>query len=150
MILAIDPGPEKSAYAIMNNLTISDTGILDNKDVINLIKGAIYPETLSIEMIASYGMPVGKSVFETCVWIGRFVQAWGEDSSVEYVYRKDVKIHLCGSMKAKDSNIRQAIMDKYGSTREKAIGKKNSPGPLFGVSKDMWAAIGVGLTYQGI
>jgi hypothetical protein len=55
---------------------------------------------------------------------------------------------LCGATKAKDSNIRQAIMDRYGSAREKAIGRKATPGPLYGVSKDIWAAIGVAITFD--
>lgn len=50
-------------------------------------------DKLVIEMIASYGMPVGKEVFETCVWIGRFVElAKIQNIDVEYIYRKDKKI----------------------------------------------------------
>ena len=51
-----------------------------------------------------------------------------------------------GQTKAKDSNIRQAIMDRYGSTREAAIGTKKNPQELYGVSKDIWAALGVAIT----
>ena len=40
-------------------------------------------------MIASYGMPVGKEVFDTCVWIGKFAEASGMKES--YIYRKDEK-----------------------------------------------------------
>lgn len=70
-------------------------------------------------MIASYGMPVGKEVFDTCVWIGRFIEAF--DLEYEYVYRKDEKMNLCHSMKAKDSNIRQALIDRFGP-----VGTKNN------------------------
>jgi hypothetical protein len=101
-------------------------------------------EKLYIEMVASYGMAVGRTVFETCVWIGRFVEAWGDNW--DFVYRKDVKMHLCGQTRAKDSNIRQAIMDMYGSEKAIAIGTKAKPGPLHGVSKDVWAALGVAIT----
>ena len=71
-------------------------------------------------MIASYGMPVGKEVFDTCVWIGRFIEAF--DLEYEYVYRKDEKMNLCHSMKAKDSNIRQALIDRFGE-----VGTKKKP-----------------------
>ena len=78
-------------------------------------------DKLIIEMIASYGMPVGESVFQTCVWIGRFIQR-RLCSEFEYVYRKDEKMNLCKTMKAKDSNIRQALIDRFGD-----VGTKRNP-----------------------
>nr|WP_307731851.1 hypothetical protein [Massilia sp. H27-R4] len=101
---------------------------------------------LALEMIASYGMAVGREVFETCVWIGRFKQAWHAPDQVELVYRKDVKLHLCGTPRAKDANVRAAIIDKFGPGKETAIGKKASPGPLYGVVSHAWAALAVAIT----
>jgi len=97
-------------------------------------------------------MPVGKDVFETCVWSGRFIQVAVDAGHKvpELIYRKEVKMHLCGSMRAKDSNIRQAILDLFdpsGGGKTPQVGTKKEPGPLFGVSKDVWAALGVALTY---
>lgn len=80
-------------------------------------------DLLVIEMIASYGMAVGQTVFETCVWIGRFVEiASFNNIKFEYIYRKDEKMNLCYSMKAKDSNIRQALIDRFGP-----VGTKKNP-----------------------
>ena len=80
-------------------------------------------DLLVIEMIASYGMPVGKEVFDTCVWIGRFKElAIMRNKEVEYIYRKDEKMNICHSMKAKDSNIRQALIDRFGE-----VGTKKNP-----------------------
>lgn len=85
-------------------------------------QGALFNKTI-IEMIASYGMAVGKEVFETCVWIGRFRQiAESQDIEAKYIYRKDEKMNLCHSMKAKDSNIRQALIDRFGE-----VGTKKKP-----------------------
>ena len=102
-----------------------------------------------IEMVASYGMPVGREVFETVRWIGRFHEAFG---GAEYVYRKDVKIHLCQSMRAKDANVRQAILDLFppaGGGKVPQVGTKLQPGPLYGVRKDIWSALAVALTFSG-
>ena len=59
-------------------------------------------------------MPLGQSTIESITWNGRYIQL-AEDNGVpwEYVYRKDEKIHLCGTMKAKDANIRQALIDRF-------------------------------------
>ena len=67
------------------------------------------------------------------------------------VYRSEVKMKLCHSMRAKDGNIRQAIIDRYPATGGGAIpqiGTKNQPGPLYGISKDLWSALAVAITYE--
>lgn len=104
---------------------------------------------IAIEMIASYGMAVGREVFETCVWIGRFLQAWHAPDGARLIYRLDVKLHLCGTAQAKDPNIRQALLDRFprtGGGKTPQIGTKKQPGPLYGVSSHAWAALGVAVT----
>lgn len=140
MILAIDPGTTQSAFVLFDTeeKRILDKAILDNDHILGLIKTADDLD-VAIEMIASYGMPVGREVFETCVWIGRFYQA-ADDMAlpIKLVYRKDVKMHLCGSMRAKDANVRQALVDLLGKEKTK------------GIVKDMWAALGVAVTVAGL
>ena len=148
LVLGIDPGPEHSAYALLRpGGEVYQTETLSNLEMLDAFALMQY-DRIFIEMIASYGMAVGSSVFDTCVMIGRFWErSWyarGRDPIL--IYRKDVKMYLCGNTKAKDTNIRQAIMDLHGSTRARAIGTKKYPGPLFGVSGDQWSAIGVALT----
>jgi hypothetical protein len=141
-VYAIDPGPAKSAGVILNGDYIVSPSIMDNDlmlQTVRMLKGQ-YP--IAIEMIASYGMPVGREVFDTCVWIGRFIEA-AQPRSVSLIYRKDVKMHLCGTVKAKDPNIRQALLDRYG-----CVGTKKNPGKLYGVSKDIWAALAVAVTHN--
>lgn len=142
MILAIDPGNVDSAYCLIDEKTYKpiEFGKLSNQQVLMKVIELKY-DKLILEMIASYGMPVGASVFETCVWIGRFIQA-RNCCDYEYIYRKDEKINLCNSMKAKDSNIRQALIDRFGE-----VGTKKNQGFFYGFKSDIWAAFAVGCTY---
>lgn len=143
--IAVDPGTTESAYVIYESGRILDKGILHNLDLRNKLSDWFMdsdrPEKLYIEMVASFGMSVGAEIFETVLWTGRFIEAW--QGTFEKVYRKDVKIGLCGTMRAKDANIRQALIDHFGPGKELAVGRKASPGPLYGVSKDVWAALAV-------
>ena len=127
-ILAIDPGPERSAYVVYNAgaREILDCDICLNDKLVDALYNdlwlSIYGRyVLVIEMVASYGMPVGREVFETCVWIGRFMQA-NRNLAVYRLFRREVKMHLCGSMRAKDSNIRQELINQFGPGREKTCG----------------------------
>ena len=150
-LVAIDPGTTESAYVCYHEGRPVEYAKVKNEDLIYMLT-QFNADVMAIEMIASYGMPVGKTVFETCVWIGRFVQVWfGLHKKFHFVYRKDVKMHLCGTPRAKDSNIRQALLDLFersGGGATPQIGTKKQPGPLYGMAGDMWAALGVAITFE--
>ena len=141
MILGIDPGTTHSGVVLFDGNPVT-SGVQDNHDVLAII--ADHRGPVAIEMIASYGMAVGAEVFETCVWIGRMAQVAGMDR-VRLVYRREVKTHLCNSAKAKDANIRQALIDRWGG-KAAAIGSSKQRGPLYGVKSHAWAALGVAVT----
>lgn len=148
MILALDPGTTQTGWVLFDGRRVTDSGVMPNARLLEAVKKSD-ASLLAIEMIASYGMPVGREVFETCVWIGRFVQAWRAPDDVRMVYRKDVKMHLCGSARAKDPNVRQALIDLFppsGGGACRQIGTKSQPGPLYGVSSHAWPALGVAVT----
>lgn len=162
LIFAIDPGNEYSAYVLTDeNLKVIDKGKVKNEELLRIIYTLFYLENkgnvlkpsiehVAIEMVASYGMAVGRTVFETCVWIGRFYQAIYEQVGVKptFIYRKDEKMCLCGSMKAKDSNIRQALIDRFAKHDFKnGKGTKKNPDWFYGFKADIWAAYAVAVTY---
>jgi len=163
VILAIDPGNIESGVVLIREKDLKPliAEKIENEQLLFKICSGEYQDFyrdesinhVSIEMIASYGMTVGKSVFETCVFIGRlketiyFVNQLSE-VQIKYIYRKDEKMNLCGSMKAKDSNIVQALIDRFApNTSNKGKGTKKEPGWFYGFKKDIWQAYAVGVTY---
>lgn len=144
MIMAIDPANEQSAFCIINKEN-NEPIFFDkmyNDEMLMMLENRHF-DFMAIEMVASYGMAVGKTVFETCVWVGRFIQlAHSRNIPYKFIYRKDVKMNLCGTMKAKDSNIRQALIDRFGE-----VGTKNNQGFFYGFKADIWSAFAVGITY---
>ena len=143
-VLAIDPGTTHSGWCIFDGSEVLLCGIDENGLLRDLIFGRDFSEEYEImafEMIQSMGMAVGQSTFETVFWSGRFVEAFDDDASIIRVTRRDEKIHLCGNMRAKDANIRQALIDKLGP-----VGTKKNPGPLFGVKSHIWSALAVAVT----
>lgn len=155
-ILFIDPGTTDSAYVLWDGEKILEKGLEPNDIVhdraLHHLSGGDKPGgdpvTLYVEMIASYGMPVGKTTFKTVLFIGRLIElAYVLNGTPYLVFRKDIKMHHCHSMRAKDSNIIQALKDKYGEVSTKA-----SPNPVYGgdyrnkMRKDIWQAL-AGATY---
>ena len=146
-ILAIDAGNKQSGYAVieMPNLNILEAGKIDNNELLKaipLISSAV--DIYALEMIASYGKAVGKDVFDTCVWIGRFIQAAEIEHTI--VYRKEEKLRFCNDIRAKDTNIRRAMIDEFAKHDFKTgKGTKKNPDTFYGVKKDAWEAIAVGI-----
>jgi len=160
-IIALDPGTLQTGYVIMDGLDVIEHGIVNNDEMLAMlftvcndtpISAPRYCNQMAYEMIASYGMPVGAEVFDTCIWIGRFLEMFGANVCTP-VFRRDVKSALCNANNAKDSNVRQAILDLYprvGGGKTPQVGTSKQPGPLYGVTSHVWPAIGVGLYAQGI
>jgi len=97
---------------------------------------------VACEHLQCFGMAIGKETFETAYWIGsirEYCRTLG--APFHRVYRSEVKMHLCQSMRAKDANVRQALIDRFG-----AVGTKKNPGPLHGVSGHCWSALAVAVT----
>lgn len=141
-ILGIDPGTTESAYVQLHDGKIISFAKVPNHELLGLLPCLNTSITVVCEMIASYGMPVGRETFETCLWIGRFWQAsLAAELRFERVYRRDVKVHLCGNMRAKDPNVRQVLLDRFGPP-----GTKKAPGQTYGIKADIWAALGVAVT----
>ncbi len=181
-IFAVDPGPTRSAWVHLREGNPARFGLDDNAYVRRVCEETQTwgIDVAAIEMIASYGMGVGAEVFETCIWIGRFVESLVRcnipEHCIKLIPRMKIKSGICHSAKATDSNIRAALIDRFGG-QEKAIsgrrcvicggrkliglGKKRGPcptcrgtgwiippGPLAKISKDVWAALALAVTVQ--
>lgn len=148
LILAIDPGPVESALVLYDPAAKRPVWArMQRNEDVDFFGVEPAGTRLAIEKIASYGMAVGESVFETCVVSGRLLERWEQlDGNWDRIPRMAVKMHLCGSSRARDSNIRQALIDRYGGTRAAAIGTKKAPGPLYGFADDLWAALALAVT----
>ena len=149
-VFAIDPGNEYSAWCIMNDkYELLDFDKQPNNDVMNiLLKTLPTMDNVAIERVASYGMPVGREVFETCEWIGRFAQEAEKKTNVNYIYRKDEKLYICGDMRAKDANIRAALIERFAKHDLKnGRGTKSNPDYFYGVKADEWAACAIAVTF---
>jgi hypothetical protein len=152
-LLAIDPGTAESGWVLLGlDSTLIASGVWLNDEMLMAIRRWQNYDELAIEMIASYGMPVGAEVFTTCIWIGRYMQAYPRPDATQLVYRREVKQYLCnGDPKAKDANVRRALLDLFprtGGGKTPQIGTKSQPGPLFGIKSHAWAALGVAATVR--
>lgn len=145
-LYGLDPGTTQSAIVRVTTMAPIGGRIHANPDLLTRLRngsGRTDP-ILVIEQIEGMGMAVGREVFETVCWSGRFCEAWEAHGwPVVWLTRRAVKLHLCGTSRAKDANIRQALLDRYGG---KAATKKG--GPLFGMKSHLWSALALAITYR--
>jgi hypothetical protein len=148
-VLAVDPGYEVSAWVLFgtDGQRVIEHGIAPNEKVLEMF--SILPYDVAVfEQVESFGMAVGKEVFETVFWTGRMFEAAREYCVPERMPRRVVKQHLCYSARATDSNIRVALMDRFGGSKAAAIGTKAQQGPLYGVKSHAWAGLAIAVTWS--
>lgn len=153
-VFAIDPGNVQSAYCIIDVETLRplDFGKVENEELRDYIKAVRFVEEdrAAIETLANFGNVVGRDVLDTAIWIGRFAETLDNRLAhpAEMVRRTDEKMHICGSTRAKDKDIRLALIDRF-CTHDFTAGKgtKKNPDFFYGFRADIWSAYSVGLTY---
>ena len=150
-IYAIDPGSEKSGAVEWDSKKeeVISADKIDNTFLLDKIRNysTVSADIIVCEMIGHYGtgMPAGKTVFDTCVWIGNFQEASKLD--FELVLRPTIKAHHCNSSRAKDSNIVQALKDRFEPDLQPRCRPK---GKLKGVKADAWQALALAVYWGDI
>lgn len=154
-ILAIDPGSEQSGWIVYAPGAEGGPVQASRKESNEALLARLVPANpigllVVIEWTAPRGMLASAQLFEAMWWAGRFAQAAiTAGARVERLGRDQVKLHLLGRRNGKDSMITAALVDRFGGIggRRAAVGLKGSPGPLYGVKADVWAALAVAVTW---
>lgn len=158
LVTGIDPGPRRSAWVTIDGKDVVAHGYDECEKLAAEIKGGkFHGHTIGCEMVASYGMAVGEDTFETVYWIGYFDACSRDGGSKGFykIYRKrdrefpSILMHLCKSNRAKDQNVRQAILDMYeptGGGKVPQVGTSKQRGPLYGITTHNWSALAVAIT----
>lgn len=149
IILSIDPGNIESGYCyIRDDYKPVLFGKETNEELLQEVIAGGY-DVLVVEMVAHYGkgMPAGKTVFDTVRWIGRFEEAAKErGKTFDLILRIEEKVNLCKDSRAKDANIRQALIDRFAKTPS-GKGTKKEPDFFYGFAADAWMAYATGATW---
>ena|SRR5436190_12684393 len=141
MLLSIDPGTTQSAIVCWDNSAgrIAYSEMMENGDLLEHLRGQVIASDVFVEKLACYGMPVGSEIFDTAYMIGRIQEICSvRQVKLTLVTRLSVKMHLCHTPQAKDSNIRQALIDRLGP-----VGTKKNQGACYGISGDLWSALAI-------
>jgi hypothetical protein len=119
LILGVDPGPQRSAAVLIDEkfeVVVAET--FSNENLIGHIERGAW-DGVAVESIQSYGMKVGREVFDTCYMIGRIQQACkGQGMPCTLYPRQEYLRMLCGGSHTKDSILRQALELRFGGYGE--------------------------------
>ncbi len=156
-VLAIDPGTYSSGVVVYDydaesrgpGKVIFHSPEFLNSDLMDFLRYGIecnHINEAAIEMVGYYGtgMTVGKLVFHTVIWIGRFYATLERyEVPVTLYLRKSIAYELCGNRNAKEKNINQACRDWVGER-----GTSKEPGPTYGVTDHAWSALAVAVCHS--
>ena len=161
IVIGIDPGNIETGYCVVykDNYEIIGKGKCLNEVMYEeiglcLASSPEYSNDMriyvAVEGFKSYGMMMGQTTIDAIWWSGRFFEMY-EDHDPFTLYRKEVKLNLCGMTNAKDKNVTAALVERFApNTLNRGKGYKKSPGYFYGFKADIWAAFAICVTYVDI
>lgn len=130
--LAFDPGNTDTGWVVcsenedvVGHLDISGFGHDRNVTIrraLHAIRKQHKNHMLIVECPRPRGQLMSAESMETLIEIGRFMQMWRGPWS--FAFRGEVKYSLLGTNKGKDSQVTQAIKDRFGGETRAVGGKK--------------------------
>jgi len=165
-LLTIDPGNKDTGWVLFDTVKRIPVqfGRDDNHKMLKIIQTLKYDHAFS-----EFPVPRGQSItvqipgkgfirkgssqtvswqlYYTAYWVGQYhllSRLTHKGIPFTLINRMDVKLFLTGNAGAKDTNVRSAIIEKYGG-KELCIGNVKKPGPLHKMKADTWAALAVAL-----
>lgn len=132
LIAGIDPGPEKSGYAIikicynsfLETANVGDTKIVGydhrkNEFILDHIVGKFTPfNVVLVEGIACYGHAVGNDIINTAYIIGRFQERWASTTNRPENFGiftvPEIKTSILGRAKGKATEVRGKVLELWG------------------------------------
>lgn len=140
-IFAIDPGTTQSGWIVIIDGQPTEFAVEPNDVVINRLRIGTGTDIVVIEEVQPYGI-TGKEILRTVRWTGAFAEA-AFPARVAWRTRHMVLLHICGSIRAKDGDVRSTLIDRWGGP-----GAEKKGGPLYGMKAHIWQAFAVGITYH--
>lgn len=146
--LGIDPGPlvcGVAFYLLPGLRCVESHSALPLDEVLDLLSvrdRLHFPDLVAIERVQSCGIS-GASLLETSEVVGRLQQrALDTGIPVVLLYRREVLLALdVTGTGSRDVVVRQRLLEMHGGAS--AVGRKATPGPLYGVSGHAWQALAV-------
>ena len=155
-LLAIDPGPKTSGVVLLDvdvfpPTVLEYTAKMPTDDMLTTLREKVASHPVACERVASYNQVAGNEVMQTCEMFGD-IRATCRDHGIDFtgIYRREVKMRLGLLVTVGDAQVNAAIRELYPATgggKTPQVGIKSKPGPLYGLTFDAWAALGVGIAW---
>jgi hypothetical protein len=150
VFLGIDPGPKTSGLVVYKLPLVGPGCVLASNPKATMLEVRAHIDHHAkmgdvIVCECTQAGPPSTQVVRTTEVVGRIMERCAfREVELHLYYRREVLQALaCARKGNKDSLVRLALIELHGGDRASAIGRKKSPGPLYGLSSHAWQAMGV-------
>lgn len=152
LIVGIDPGPVTSGvvvYDLSTGRLVQCDGAMD-LGALRAMLQRLDPASAVVACERISAGPASGEVVLTTEVVGRIAEACHtRQIDCTLYYRREVLQTLaCSGGGSKDAQVRNALIEMFGSTKAAAVGTKKAPGPLHGIGTHAWQALGVAITHS--